>query len=96
MTLIGTDGGAEIDRGETGYEVTLNKVLADRMITSAPDAPRPGADDFTALGTRETKQWLEAVRDGHDALVLPEQACTVTEVLEAVYASAQSGQTITF
>ena len=96
VTLIGTEGGAEIDRGEAGYEVTLNKVLADRMILSAPDAPRPGADDFTALGTRETKQWLEAVRDGHDPLVLPEQACTVTEVLEAIYASAASGETVRF
>jgi len=96
VTLIGTEGGAEIERSAAGYQVTLNKVLADRMITSGPDAPRPGTDDFTTLGTRETKQWLEAIRDDVDPLVLPEQACTVTEVLEAIYASAKSGETIRF
>jgi len=97
VTLIGTDGGAEIERSASGgYAVTLNKVLADRMITEAPDESAPDADDFTHLGTRETKQFLEAVRDGHDALVLPEQAAVVTEVLEAIYASAASGRTIQF
>ena len=96
VTLIGTEGGAEIDRTDTGYEVTLNKVLANQMITAGPGAPRPGTDDFTTLGTRETKQFLEALRDGGTPLVLPEQACVVTEVLEAIYASAASGETIRF
>lgn len=96
VTLIGTEGGAEIERGASGYEASLNKVLANRMITSEPSASSPGSDGFTTLGTIETRQWLEAVRDDHDALVVPEQACVVTEVLEAIYASAASGETVRF
>lgn len=96
VTLMGTEGGAEIERTPSGYEATLNKVLADRMIVSTPDASSAGSDGFTTLGTLETRQWLEAIRDGHDPLVLPEQACTVTEILEAIYASAASGETVRF
>ena len=35
-------------------------------------------------------------RDDTDPLVLPEQACTVTEILEAIYASAASGEPVRF
>jgi len=96
VTLMGTEGGAEIERSAAGYEVSLNTVLADRMIISEPNASTPDSDGFTTLGTLETKQWLEAIRDDHDPLVLPEQAAVVTEVLEAIYASAASGETIRF
>ncbi|MCA0296434.1 MAG: Gfo/Idh/MocA family oxidoreductase [Actinobacteria bacterium] len=96
VTLIGTEGGAEIERGEDGYQATLNKVLADRMITSSPTASSPGSEGFTALGTAETRQWLEAIRNDTDPIVLPEQACVVTEILEAIYASAASGEPVRF
>jgi predicted dehydrogenase len=96
VTLIGTEGGAEIENHGKGYEATVNKVLANRMIVSAPNASSPGSEGFTTLGTIETKQFLEALRDGGQPLVRPEQACTVTEVLEAIYASARSGQPVTF
>ncbi len=96
VTLIGTDGGAEIEHHGKGYEASLNKVLAGRMVVSEPNASSPGSEGFTALGTAETKQWLEALRDGTDPVVLPEQACVVTEILEAIYASSASGEPVRF
>jgi predicted dehydrogenase len=96
VTLMGTEGGAEIEAGPDGYEATLNKVLADRMVVATPNASQEGSGGFTTLGTLETRQFLEAIRDGREPLVLPEQACTVTEVLEAIYASAASGETVRF
>ena len=48
------------------------------------------------LGTKETRQWLQALTDGTDPVVLPEQACVVTEILEAIYASSASGQPVRF
>ncbi len=96
VTLIGTEGGAEIDRKGNEYEVTVNKVLANRMIVSDPGASAPDSGNFTTLGTLETKQFLEALRDGTQPIVLPEQACVVTEVLEAIYASAASGEPVRF
>ena len=96
VTLIGTDGGAEIERTGSEYEVTVNKVVAKRMVVSGPDASQPDSGSFTTLGTLETKQWLEAIRDDTDPIVLPAQACTVTEILEAIYASAASGEPVRF
>lgn len=96
VTLIGTDGGAEIEHHGNGYEASLNKVLADRMIVSEPGASTPGSEDFAVLGTKETRQWLQALTDGTDPVVLPEQACVVTEILEAIYASSASGQPVRF
>lgn len=96
VTLIGTEGGAEIENGRNGYEATVNKVLANRMVVSAPNASTPGSEDFGRLGALETRQFLEALRDGGRPLVLPEQACTVTEILEAIYTSSQSGQPVKF
>jgi predicted dehydrogenase len=96
VTLMGTEGGAEIEAGEGGYEASLNKVLANRMIVTRPNASAKDSASFTTLGTLETKQWLEAIANDTDPIVLPEQACTVTEILEAIYASAASGEPVRF
>lgn len=97
VTLIGTDGGADLDNSaDGGYEASVNKVVANRMVVETPDASAPGSTDFGVLGAIETRQWLRAVLDDTDPLVLPEQACRVTEILEAIYASAASGETIKF
>ena len=96
VTLIGTDGGAEIEHHGKGYEATVNKVLANRMIVSEPTPSSPGSEDFARLGAAETRQWLEALRNGTDPVVLPDQACRVTEILEAIYASSASGEPVKF
>jgi predicted dehydrogenase len=96
VTLMGTDGGADIEEGPAGYEAAVNKVVANRLVVETPDASEPGSEDFAHLGAVETKQFLAALDAGTDALVVPEQACVVTEVLEAVYASAASGETVRF
>lgn len=40
-------------------------------------------------GTLDCRKWLEAVIDGNEPLVKPEEALTVTKVLEAIYESAR-------
>ena len=104
VTLMGTEGGADIEQAGLNFQVTLNSVLADELVTTAPDsgsaylgaAGRGSAIDFVRLGTLETRQWLHALRDGAEPLVRAEEACTVTEVLEAIYLSAESGKTVQF
>ena len=44
----------------------------------------------------EAKQWIDAVANDTQPTVLPEQALTVTKILEAVYESARTGKTIEF
>ena len=50
-------------------------------------------EDF-AGGTLEMDTWIKAVRGEGELVVKPEQAYTVTCILEAIYRSAASGDVI--
>ena len=41
-------------------------------------------------------KWVECITKGTDPAVLPEQAAIVTRVIEAIYQSAATGETIVF
>jgi len=44
----------------------------------------------------EQKRWLDAIENDTDPVVLPEQACVVSEILEAIYTSAKTGKPVYF
>jgi predicted dehydrogenase len=46
------------------------------------------------IGILEARQWLEAIRNNTAPLVKPEQAYVVTQILEAIYRSSESGRDI--
>ncbi|MDU5950070.1 MAG: Gfo/Idh/MocA family oxidoreductase, partial [Paenibacillus macerans] len=46
--------------------------------------------------TREARAWVQAILEDKEPLVKPEQALVVTEILEAIYKSAKTGQTVYF
>jgi predicted dehydrogenase len=103
VTLAGTDGGAENIQIGGDYDVILNSVVGQQLVTTAPDfkgayfgASGAQGGGFTVLGSLEAKQWIRAIKDDTDPLVLPEQACVVTEILDAIYKSAASGVPVTF
>jgi predicted dehydrogenase len=52
-------------------------------------------EDF-AGGTLEMQTWLNAIRNDTELVVKPEQAYTVTRILEAIYQSAASGELVHF
>lgn len=54
-----------------------------------------GKEDF-AGGTLEMQTWLDAIRHDTDVVVKPQQAYTVTRILEAIYQSAASGELVHF
>ena len=45
-------------------------------------------------GVVDNRQWLEAIINGTEPVVKPEQAFVVTQILEAIYQSAESGKEI--
>ena len=47
-------------------------------------------------GTIDNRQWLEAVLNGTEPLVKPEEALAVTKVLDAIYRSAKENREIKF
>jgi predicted dehydrogenase len=100
-TLCGTEGGAEIHHGmsygkdELIYNSAEHNQLMEKTISPC------GAIDFFEGGTQaegvlEQKQWLEAVQGKGEPLVKPEQAFVVTQILEAIYKSAETGKEIVF
>ncbi|MCC2028878.1 Gfo/Idh/MocA family oxidoreductase [Microbacterium sp. YMB-B2] len=103
VTLAGTDGGAESRQLGAQWEASLNGVVGGQLTETAPDfkgayfgASSSSGSGFTVLGAQEAAQWVRAIKTDTDPLVLPEQACVVTEILDGIYRSAASGQPVTF
>jgi len=98
-TLCGTEGGAEITSVDGTYLATINGVVGGKLTETAPEAKSgyfgvSGAADNP--GVPELATWLDAIETDGDPVVRPEQACRVTEILEAIYLSAASGEPIRF
>ena len=49
-----------------------------------------------AEAVRESTQWLDAIANDGEPLVKPEQAFVVTQILEAIYQSAETGKEVFF
>ena len=100
-TLCGTKAGAEIHHGgsypqdELIYNTVEHNQLMEKTISPA------GVVDFfeggaAAEAVREQEQWLNAIINDTDPLVKPEQAFVVTQILEGIYKSAETGKEIFF
>ena len=100
-TLCGTKAGAEIHHGgsypqdELIYNTVEQNQLMEKTISPA------GVVDFfeggaAAEAVREQEQWLNAIINDTDPLVKPEQAFVVTQILEGIYKSAETGKEVFF
>jgi len=98
--LSGTNGGAEMTMKGLTYDCKLNYVEGGRLVdahVNFADKIAFGPDgSFETEGDREAKQWIDSIINDHDPLVLPEQALIVTEVLEAIYKAAATGEMVKF
>lgn len=98
-TLCGTLAGAEINSGMSFQEDELiynrghNGVLTDEHMTGGGNVAyfEGGAGD---PGYEEAKQWLNAILHNTQPLVKPEQAFVVTQILEAIYKSGETGKEV--
>lgn len=100
-TLCGTEGGAEMKGSPFpgNNELVFNKAQFGQLVETKSSLGGgiayfgPGAED---PGVKEARQWLESIINDTEPLVKPEQAYVVTQILEAIYKSAETGQTIEF
>lgn len=101
VRLCGTKGGLDV----AGFsEVIANHVIANRCVDSkiATRSPFPrmgGTIDRNPMVSpqdAEAKIWVDALLGQGDLFVTPEQALTVTKILDAIYESARTGKTIYF
>ena len=98
-TLCGTLAGAEFISGmsHTSDSLIINRgyngVLCEETIS-----PGGRVAYFEGLGSEpgllEAHQWLKAIIDDTNPLVMPEQALTVTRILDMIYQSAETGKEI--
>lgn len=93
--LCGSDAGAQIKNG-----VTVNKAEFGRLVEIKPDLSSGGVAFYEGASNNpaemEARRWIDAVKNNTDPVVLPYQACVVSEILEAIYTSAQTGQPVYF
>ena len=95
-TLCGTLAGADMDKG-----LRINGIRNNRQYVLEPNFNAGGAaffdgDKSDSMSDREERYWIEAVRNDTDPMVLPEQAYTVTRILEGIYTSAKTGDIYKF
>ena len=101
-TLCGTLAGAEVYSGMSHPQDELiinrghNGLLTEEKITSAGNVAYFEGGSSTEPGYLEAKQWLEAVLFDREPLVRPEEAFTITRILEAIYQSNELGKEIVF
>jgi len=95
-TLCGTRGGADMVDG-----LRINTVDLNRQVTIIPDLKAGGVDFYAGSGDMspgdlETSMWIDSILNDTQPLVLPEQAYVVSQILEAIYVSAKTGEAVYF
>lgn len=101
VTLCGTEAGAEMFGKaylDEGY-VVFNQASHNQLEQTQPsDAGGVFgfAGDVLEQKDAEAAQWIDAILNDTDPVVKPEQAIVVTQILEAIYKSAETGQVIQF
>ena len=83
---------------QQSYDLVINEttggVLTEEHISdSGSIAFFEGASGGTDA-SKECRQWLDAILNDTEPLVRPEQAFTVTQILDAIYRSAREGREI--
>jgi predicted dehydrogenase len=80
--------------------VTINKGEFSRLIEIKPDLASGGVAFYEGASSNpaevEARRWINAVKNNTEVVVKPEQACVVSEILEAIYESARTGQPVYF
>ena len=94
-TLCGTKAGSDMVDG-----LRINGDEFGRLYVKKPDLNAGSVAFFEGESTEpsvlEQLTFISAILNGTPLVTLPEQACVVTEVLEAIYESAKTGKLVEF
>jgi predicted dehydrogenase len=94
-TLFGTEAGSDMKNG-----LRINGEKSSRLYVQEIDLAAGGVAFYEGTSTKpedlEAAMWIDAVVNDKEPVVKPEQACVVSEVLEAIYESAKSGKPVEF
>ena len=99
VRLCGTKGGVDANNGLVANHVVANRKV-DTAIATRGFRPRMAntidRNPMVMPDEAEAKIWVDALCGQGELFVTPEQALTVTKVLDAIYESARTGKTVYF
>ncbi|HZO88034.1 MAG TPA: Gfo/Idh/MocA family oxidoreductase [Chthonomonadaceae bacterium] len=94
-TLCGTEGGADMLNG-----LRINGENLSRLYETKIDLSAGGVAFYAGKSESdsdmEARLWIDAIVNDKQPVTLPEQACVVSEILEAIYTSARTGEPVYF
>ena len=94
-TLCGTEGGADMKGG-----LRLNGEKFSRLYTEQIDLSAGGVAFYEGKAEKdadlEMRLWTQAILNDTNPVVTPEQAVVVSEILEAIYVSSDTGAPVVF
>jgi predicted dehydrogenase len=94
-SLSGTKAGADMKDG-----LRINGEEFSKLYTKKVDLGGSGVAFFNGRtesdADKEARLWIESIINDTEPLVRPEQALVVTQILEAIYKSAKSGEAVYF
>lgn len=97
MTICGTKGGAEfLDEGVVRINGEENGSLYTKDVKPNATARELFRGETLTPEEYEAKQWIYSIVNHTEPVTKPEQAAVVSRIIEAVYESAQKGETIYF
>ncbi|UKS30815.1 Gfo/Idh/MocA family oxidoreductase [Paenibacillus sp. HWE-109] len=92
-SLSGTEGGADMKGG-----LRINGEKHSRLFTTEVDLKAGGVafyDGATeSAADLEMRTWIKSIEEDTDPVVTPEQAYVVSQILEAIYESARTGEAV--
>ena len=99
-TLCGTLGGAELFSGMSYSNELIYNTVRHGMFTEEKASGGGGVAYFSGgsedPGTSEARYWLNAIKNDTPPMVDPNQAYVVTQILEGIYKSAETGKEVFF
>ncbi len=97
-TLCGTLGGIDMDEG--AKKLRFNNAAHGALSIAEPELGAGGVAFYDGETARpqdlENKNFYDAIINGTDPCVTPEQAAVVTQILEAIYESDRTGAPVYF
>ncbi len=94
--LCGTEAGLSI----INNELKINRILNNRPFDTTVALGAGGVAFYDGAEApapvQEAQQWIDSVRNDTNPTVLPEQACVVSQILEAIYVSSKTGEAVRF
>ena len=94
--LCGSKAGISLKNNE----LRINKVELGRQVVTNVDCSAGGVAFYDGASMTpaeaEARAWIDAIVNDTEQVVLPEQAMVVSQILEAIYVSSETGKPVFF